>query len=286
MTGTSGEPEGITGAVGRWRPDRQDRLGLLTITAATLVFCIVNALTVTDDLTNAGAAVASWKPWVWELTSAAFWILIALPLLRLLRRWRPPNAGFPAAIAAVVVISIPVCALHLLFLAASRAALYALFGDGYSFDWGATQIIYEWRKDIVSVAIFAVLGFVIDRLTTVPRSVPGFEPALFRLEVKDAACTRWLLPAEIERVEAAGNYVELHTAFGPILHRATLAAVGEQLADHGFSRIHRSRLIRRDAVVAITTTAAGDFEATLEGGARVGGSRRFRSNLDSKMRQA
>lgn len=279
MTGTGGGSRGTSGSA--FALDRRDRVALVTVAAATLMVAVVNALSVADDMAQANLDVAAWEPWIWELSSAAFWIIIGLPLIRVLRRLRPPRVSWPLAIAAVALVSIPVCALHMGFLGLSRAAAYAALGHDYSYDWSRAQVIYEWRKDLLSVAIFAILAFVTDRLADDPQRVAPTPPATtpFRLEVRDGARTRWFTPAEIERVEAAGNYVELHTAAGPILHRATLAAVAEQLAPHGFARIHRSRLIRRDAVTALATTASGDFEATLASGTTVTGSRRFRDGL-------
>jgi hypothetical protein len=272
MTGTGGGPSGTSGGL-----NRRDRIALVTVASATLMVAVVNALSVTDEMTEAGLRINAWEPWVWELTSAVFWILVALPLIRLLRRVRPPRTGWPMAIAAILLISVPVCALHMGFLALSRGALYAALGLSYSYDWSWSQTVYEWRKDLLSVAIFAILSFVVDRLTAEPAAAAP--PQTFRLEVRDGSRTLWLAPAEIERVEAAGNYVELVTASSTVLHRATLATVADQLASHGFVRIHRSRLVRRDAVTAVTTTPSGDFEARLASGATVAGSRRFRADL-------
>lgn len=276
MTGTDGGSAGTNGTVRGL--DRRDRVALVTIAAATLLVATVNALSVTDDMADAGLPVAAWEPWVWELSSAAFWIIIGLPLVRLLRRLRPPRLSWPLAITGVVSLSIPVCALHMGFLGLSRAAAYAALGQAYRYDWSWAQTLYEWRKDLLSVAIFAVLGFVTDRLTAVASASAHTAPP-WRLEVREGTRTRWFTAPEIERVEAAGNYVELHTNAGPVLHRATLTSLETELAAHGFVRIHRSRLVRRDAVTEVTTTASGDFEARLASGSSVAGSRRFRSDL-------
>ena len=112
----------------------------------------------------------------------------------------------------------------------------------------------------------------IDAPTTAPAPPP-------RLEVRDGNRTIFLAPTDILWAEAAGNYVELHTVAGSLLHRATLASLERELAPNGFVRIHRSRLVRRDAVRAVEANASGDFEAVLGNGARVIGSRRYRDGL-------
>ncbi len=60
-----------------------------------------------------------------------------------------------------------------------------------------------------------------------------------------------LLPRQIDWVRAAGNYVELRAAGRTIVHRASLSAVEQQLSGHGFIRIHRSMLVRRDVIARI-----------------------------------
>jgi DNA-binding LytR/AlgR family response regulator len=71
--------------------------------------------------------------------------------------------------------------------------------------------------------------------------------------------------------------VELHRASAPVLHRAALAEMERRLTGEGFVRIHRSRLVRRDAIVAVETKPSGDFAVRLAGGQVLAGSRRFRS---------
>lgn len=84
-----------------------------------------------------------------------------------------------------------------------------------------------------------------------------------------------LPPAEIERVEAAGNYVEIRRRGGrPLVHRASLRAVERELAIHGFVRIHRSHLVRRDAIARIRPA-----DVILRDGTSLKTGKRFRSAL-------
>jgi LytTr DNA-binding domain len=248
------------------------------VSFVTLTTAVVNALSRLDEMRRANLPVDAWEPWVWELSSAVFWIAVAAPLVMISRRLRPPTLPWVATIAALIILSIPVCALHLVWFAASRGLIYSAVGSHYVFDG---QILYEWRKDVLSVLVIAAIAYALDHWT-VARAAVSFKPdapGMFRLEIRDGSRRHWLAPKDIERVESAGNYVELFTPEGTLLHRATLAAIEADLAVEGFVRIHRSRLVRRDAVVAIETTTAGDFSATLTSGAVVAGSRRFRSVL-------
>jgi hypothetical protein len=60
-----------------------------------------------------------------------------------------------------------------------------------------------------------------------------------------------LVPDNIDWISAARNYVELHGGGRTVIARASLASAETQLASRGFVRIHRSLLVRRDAILHI-----------------------------------
>ncbi len=60
-----------------------------------------------------------------------------------------------------------------------------------------------------------------------------------------------LLPSQIVRVTSSGNYVLLHTDHGSIIHRAPLQSVENNLEPHGFVRVHRTTLVRRDKIAKV-----------------------------------
>ncbi|MEX1251410.1 MAG: LytTR family DNA-binding domain-containing protein [Hyphomonas sp.] len=97
--------------------------------------------------------------------------------------------------------------------------------------------------------------------------------------MRGAGRTLLITPADILLLEAAGNYVEIHTAQAKHLIRGTLAAWEQKLASLGFVRIHRSRVANKAQVGALQPTASGDFEVTIAGGQSLQRSRRFRANL-------
>ncbi len=83
----------------------------------------------------------------------------------------------------------------------------------------------------------------------------------------------------INWIEAAGNYVEIHTENGVHTARGTLAAFAQRLAAAGFVRIHRSRVVNPLRVVSYQPTASGDVEVEMADGTMLAGSRRFRAAL-------
>lgn len=245
----------------------------LAVAVALLAKALVDAISLADANPDQAAVV----PFILELTSAAFFVAILWPLWRVSRRLRPPRLAWPMALAAHLALTVPVALAHILWLATSRAIVFAALGTRYDFNWTWAQLLFEWRKDALSLLALAALGSLIDRLLTTP-SKPVAEPP-FRLVVKDGGRTRLIATVEISHASSAGNYVELATSHGRLLHRATLETLATELLPHGFVRIHRAHLVRIAAVTAIESAGSGDFSVTLADGITLPGSRRWRHAL-------
>jgi len=85
---------------------------------------------------------------------------------------------------------------------------------------------------------------------------------------------------EIDYVEAAGNYVRLHTGRQAHLLRQTLNALEAQLDPERFLRIHRSYIVNIGRVHELRPVYSGEFEVLLKDGTRLTMSRGYRSGLD------
>ena len=71
---------------------------------------------------------------------------------------------------------------------------------------------------------------------------------------------------DIAWVEAAGNYVVLHTAVGELKLRETLSAMERELEPWDFVRVHRSHLVNLDAVREVQPWFHGDQRLVLTDG--------------------
>ena len=83
-----------------------------------------------------------------------------------------------------------------------------------------------------------------------------------------------LLPRQIEWVQAAGNYIELRAGGRTVVHRGSIGAAERDLAGHGFVRIHRSTLVRRDRIARVRPQ-----DVVLVDGTRLKIGKRYRSDL-------
>lgn len=256
---------------------REDLLFLAFTAAVMAVFLYFNVLNVLEERSRGGHAVAFWEPAVWEASSGLVFLGLT-PLIQWVARHAWPIRGpWPRKIAIHLAAAVTASLAHVLLAGPLRWAAYVVAGGHYDplgplGDWP-----YELRKDLfVYVAI--VGNYVIWRQLRGPRAVPSqAEPEV--LEVRDGARRHFVPLDDVVWVEAAGNYVELHRGDAGLLHRASLSEMERRLQGAGFVRIHRSRLVRREAVAAVESRPSGDFLVRLRDGRELNGSRRYRRPL-------
>jgi two-component system, LytTR family, response regulator len=80
--------------------------------------------------------------------------------------------------------------------------------------------------------------------------------------------------AEIDWIEAAGNYAKLWVGSRGYFLRESLQSLEDRVSKHGFVRAHRRALVRLDGVRELTRDSAGALVAALDCGARIPVSRR------------
>jgi len=109
---------------------------------------------------------------------------------------------------------------------------------------------------------------------------PGASRYPGRLAIRSEGRVRLLAVDEIERIAAAGNYVEVHAGARVHLMRDTLAGLEARLDPERFVRISRAAIVGIDHVREVQALFNGDFVVILRGGAQVNGSRRYRAALE------
>ena len=90
--------------------------------------------------------------------------------------------------------------------------------------------------------------------------------------------------AEIDWIEADGNYAKLYVQQRPRLITKTLAALEKNVLDpEVFVRVHRSAIVNVTKITAVEPLFHGELSLVLVDGSRVQCSRRFRKNLEERL---
>jgi len=102
---------------------------------------------------------------------------------------------------------------------------------------------------------------------------------LDRLVVRSAGRIFFLDVAEIDFIEAADNYVDLHTGKRSHLIRQTLGHLEERLDPGQFVRIRHSTIVNLRKIKELRPSPGGEYEVVLVTGQVLESSRRYRRKL-------
>jgi two-component system LytT family response regulator len=124
-------------------------------------------------------------------------------------------------------------------------------------------------------------GNLLRLVATAPRG----ERYLDRLVVKSAGVIRFLRVDEIDWIEGAGVYVNLHVAGKSLLYRSALTQLAASLNPELFIRVHRSAIVNIDSIVRLDAVSHGEFDVTLRDGSVARISRTYRALLERRLGQ-
>jgi two-component system LytT family response regulator len=106
-----------------------------------------------------------------------------------------------------------------------------------------------------------------------------------RLVVKAGGSTRFVRVVDIDWIEAAGVYVNLHVAGKELLYRAALNELADRLDPRRFVRVHRSAIVNIESILQLEPISHGEFDAVLRNGSRTRVSRTYRAQLEKRLGQ-
>jgi len=104
-----------------------------------------------------------------------------------------------------------------------------------------------------------------------------------RLVVRDGGRILFLRADEIDWIEAAGNYLQLHAGRHTHMMRETMAGIEAQLDPARFVRVHRSTIVNLDRVREMQPGPHGDSTLLLRDGTRLTLSRTCRARFENAL---
>jgi two-component system, LytTR family, response regulator len=106
---------------------------------------------------------------------------------------------------------------------------------------------------------------------------------LERLVIKASGRIYFIETAEIDWIEAEGNYVSVHCAKKAHLLRETISSLEAQLDPKKFLRIHRSSIVRIDRIQELQPWFHGEYRIILQNGTQLTLSRNYRDKLQEAL---
>ncbi|WP_133478080.1 LytTR family DNA-binding domain-containing protein [Cognatilysobacter segetis] len=256
-----------------------------------LVNAVANSITVNMDVRRVHLAIEPWQPAVWEISSNLVSLLL-VPLVVAFTRARPIQFdGWKRRLGEYALVSVVWSALHVAGMVALREAAYAAVGGDYDFGNWLVQGAYEYLKDVRG---FASTVLTIEAYRLFLRRLQGEASLLAPPDdapANDSTARperflvrklgkEFLVPAaDIEWLQAAGNYVNLHVRGRDYPLRCTMAQIEEKLDPTRFRRVHRSWMVNLDRIDRIEPIDSGDARIVMDDGTTVPCSRRYRAAL-------
>jgi DNA-binding LytR/AlgR family response regulator len=250
------------------------------------------------DIRRTHLPIPFWQPLAWEFTSNLVVGVLLIGVVAFERQFPLRVATLPRNLAWHLGGSVLFCLAHVGLMLALRVPIYLLMGSSYRVGNWPLQVGYEYLKDIRTYAMLLAAiysyRFVLLRAQGEARVLDAPEPAVGALagQPEPAAPVRperflvrklrkefLIAAADIEWLQAEGNYVGLHVSGHDYLLRSTLSDFLEQLDPARFTRVHRSFAVNLDRIAEIEPTDGGDARLKMKDGSQVPCSRRYRAAL-------
>lgn len=254
---------------------------------------IIAGTSVVMEYQRRGTPIAAWEPLSWELSSAITTLVGILLILWFDRRFPLDSPKLLKHAGAHAAFTLVFSLVHIVGMVAIREAVYSWMGRNYDFGNWSFELLYEYRKDALTyfgiVVTIYVYRFLASRLLGEASPISegeGDEPAdpsTERLLIKKLGKEFLLKVDQIEWIEAAGNYMNLHADGRVYPIRQTMAQLEKRLADRPFVRVHRSFLVNLDHIQTLTPLESGDATIEMSDGSSLRLSRRYRENLKNML---
>ncbi|HSI01800.1 MAG TPA: LytTR family DNA-binding domain-containing protein [Reyranella sp.] len=250
-----------------------------------------------SDEARRGHVVGVGRVLVDEITSHLV-VAALLPLLYWLHRRFPLAAGSRRVaihVAIHVAAVVPFSILHTSGMAALRLIWFnAIVGQPFSFPLTLERLQYEFAKDLVTYLMLTTgvlaLHYLLQRggpaqpptETAAPSTASSPVWPTERIAVRKRGGSEVLVEmADIDWIEAAGNYAILHVGGETYEIRSSLTKLEGELDPRRFVRVHKSHVVNIARVAEVTPWVSGDWRIRLQDGAEINLSRRYRQRFEA-----
>lgn len=261
---------------------RADKRSLFLIYLFTILSWVMLSNATHLENEKEGRSLGWLDPWLTQLTShiAIMIVILIIPFLLsrfplTLENWK---RKMPTYAAGFFVFG----AIHIILMDTFRTLSFPpILGRPYYEKFLDINLwFYELPKDAYTyllVLSVIVTGRHMEQLRLEAINAKKEAQETGRLMLKSGGRMLFVQANEILRAEAASNYLKLETETGTHLVRMTLTALEKLISETGDThlRIHRSHLVRREAIREIVPNGKGGINITLKNGKRLPVGRKY-----------
>lgn len=253
-------------------------------TAVLATSWIIQSYVMVADEVGRGRAMTFGRALAIE--GASHLVIVALiPAVYWMQRHFPLTRQRNVFIHAAAIV--PFSLVHTTGMAALRLLWFSgILGESFRFPLTLDRLGYEFTKDIFTYCTMnaGIMAFRYLR-QRVSEPVPDVLPAAAapeRFAVRKRGGSEVMVEiADIDWIEASGNYAILHVSGDTFEIRSSLAKLESELDPKRFVRVHKSHVVNIARVAEVTPWISGDWRIRLQDGAEVNLSRRYRQRFEA-----
>jgi two-component system LytT family response regulator len=121
------------------------------------------------------------------------------------------------------------------------------------------------------------------RFTGAPEAAQPARPAPDRIAVRNNGRVLFIKLSEIDWIEAADNYVCLHSGRETHIVRETMNELEARLDPAQFLRVHRSSIVNLDRIRELQPWFRGDYRIVLRDGTQLTLTKNHREKLEARL---
>jgi len=266
---------------------RADKRSLVLVYGFTALSWLILSNADHAENEKAGLSLGWQEPWLTQLTSHIAIMIAILMIPFLLSRFVLTLENWRRKLLIYILGFFIFGSLHIVLMNMFRSLSFpSLLDRPYNVDLLDIKLwLYELPKDaytyLLVLSIF-LAGRHMEQLRLEAVNTKQDAKDTGRLMLKSGGRRLFIHSHEIVRAEAASNYLELETTSGQHLIRMTLTGLEKLIAEAGNThiRIHRSHLVKIDAIRELIPNGDGGANVKLKNERILPVGRKYRNGLN------
>jgi hypothetical protein len=246
----------------------------------------IESVSTIGDFQRVSIIISDWEPYTWAYSSFIVTFILILYIVKT-QVIHPLTYGcfkkhFLFHLGHSLVFSIA----HIIGMVLIRKVVYFINNKTYEFGHWPTEMLYEYRKDILSY-FFILSGIYVYQM--IIKQLQGDASIVTEHKNASTQTNKLLIKKKgkefiinlknVSSIESGGNYIYIHSNNQVYPMRSTMNKMIEKLDHNLFIRVHRSYIVNVDHIKEIVSPENQVYKIIMKNKSTIPLSRKYRVNL-------
>ena len=246
----------------------------------------IESVSTIADFQRLGIEISYWEPYCWAFSSFIVTFILILYIIRALSKHPFTYGSIIKHTFYHFAHSIIFSLAHISGMVLIRKVVYFFNEKTYEFGHWPTEMLYEYRKDILSY-FFILTGIYIYQMTVKQLQgdasiVPEYTNTsnhTDKLLIKKKGKEFIINLKHVSSIESGGNYIYIHSNNQVYPMRSTMNKMIKRLDQSQFIRVHRSYIVNVDYIKEIISPENQVYKIVMINKSTIPLSRKYRAHL-------